>query len=82
MKSIFIICLFVLSQQITLAQDADKIVSITVSGSGKTQDDAKPSALRSAIEQAFGTFIYTSKNSCIKLLFALSISIKLIDFKY
>jgi len=32
-------------------------VSITVSGSGKTLDAAKQAALRSAIEQAFGTFI-------------------------
>lgn len=39
-----------------LAQE-DKTVTITVSGSGKTQDDAKQSALRSAIEQAFGAFI-------------------------
>lgn len=40
-----------------VAQEADKKVSITVSGSGKTQDDAKQSAFRSAIEQAFGAFI-------------------------
>ncbi len=37
--------------------NTDKTVSITVSGSGKTQDEAKQSALRSAIEQAFGAFI-------------------------
>lgn len=29
----------------------------TVSGSGKTQDEAKQSAFRSALEQAFGAFI-------------------------
>ena len=56
-KSIIITCLFVFSQQIVFAQDADKTVSITVSGSGKTQDEAKQVALRSAIEQAFGAFI-------------------------
>lgn len=39
------------------AQESDKVVSITVTGSGKTQDEAKQSALRSAIEQAFGAFI-------------------------
>jgi hypothetical protein len=39
------------------AQDADKTVTLVVSGSGKTQDEAKQNALRSAIEQAFGTFI-------------------------
>lgn len=39
------------------SQETEKTVSITVSGSGKTQDEAKQSALRSAIEQAFGSFI-------------------------
>jgi hypothetical protein len=39
------------------AQAENKNVTITTSGSGKTQDEAKQSALRSAIEQAFGTFI-------------------------
>jgi hypothetical protein len=39
------------------AQDAEKTVTITCSGSGKTQEEAKQNALRSAIEQAFGTFI-------------------------
>ena len=38
------------------AQD-DKNVTLVVSGQGKTQDEAKQRALRSAIEQAFGTFI-------------------------
>ncbi len=56
-KSIIITCLFVFSQQIVFAQDADKTVAITVSGSGKSQDEAKQVALRSAIEQAFGAFI-------------------------
>ena len=59
LKSIIIACLFVLPRQILFAQDADKTVTITVSGSGKTQDDAKQSALKSAIEQAFGAFIST-----------------------
>ena len=35
----------------------DKTVTLTVTGQGQTQDEAKQSALRSAIEQAFGTFI-------------------------
>ena len=35
----------------------DKIVTLVVSGQGKTQDEAKQNALRSAIEQAFGAFI-------------------------
>ena len=57
MKSLLVVIIFVFAQQITFAQDADKTVSITVSGIGKTQDEAKQSALRSAIEQAFGAFI-------------------------
>jgi hypothetical protein len=57
LKSIIISGLFVFYQQIAFAQDADKTVAITVSGSGKTQDEAKQSAFRSAIEQAFGVFI-------------------------
>lgn len=35
----------------------DKTVTLVVSGQGKTQEEAKQNALRSAIEQAFGTFI-------------------------
>ena len=57
LKSIVISGLVAISQQIVFAQDADKTVAITVSGSGKTLEDAKQSALRSAIEQAFGAFI-------------------------
>jgi hypothetical protein len=57
LKSIVLTSLFVFTQQIVFAQDADKIVTITVSGSGKTLEDAKQSALRSATEQAFGAFI-------------------------
>ena len=51
LKSIIISGLFVFYQQIAFAQDADKTVAITVSGSGKTQDEAKQSAFRSAIER-------------------------------
>jgi len=36
---------------------SERTFTITVNGSGKTLDEAKQSALRSAIEQAFGTFI-------------------------
>lgn len=35
----------------------EKTVTLVVSAQGKNQDDAKQNALRSAIEQAFGTFI-------------------------
>jgi hypothetical protein len=40
-----------------IAKPLNQIVTIVVSGEGKTLDDAKKNALRSAIEQAFGTFI-------------------------
>ena len=38
-------------------QQNDKTVTLVVSAQGKTQDEAKQNALRSAIEQAFGAFI-------------------------
>lgn len=56
-KVVLLACLFFIDQQIVFAQNAEKTVTITVTGSGKTLDDAKQSALRSAIEQAFGAFI-------------------------
>jgi hypothetical protein len=37
--------------------NTDKTVTLTVSGTGKTLEEAKTNALRSAIEQAFGAFI-------------------------
>ncbi len=49
-------CQFVKSQENTNSSD-DKTVTLTVAGQGKTIDEAKTNALRSAIEQAFGTFI-------------------------
>lgn len=39
------------------ADGSDKVVTLTVSGQGSTPDAARQSALRNAIEQAFGTFI-------------------------
>ena len=61
MKKIILICVLTLGSLITFSQDdksgADKTVSVTVSGQGKTQDEAKQNALRNAIEQAFGAFI-------------------------
>ncbi|MHA8081550.1 hypothetical protein VR610_10360 [Aquirufa regiilacus] len=58
MKNLIIsITLVLLCINPIIAQETEKIVSITVSGSGKTQDEAKQVALRSAIEQAFGAFI-------------------------
>jgi hypothetical protein len=62
MKKVFIlIALFV---TINLqAQDSDKTVTLTVTGQGKTIDEAKANALRGAIEQTFGAFI--SSNTTI-----------------
>jgi hypothetical protein len=44
---------------ITLLSSAqnDKIVTLTTNGQGKTSEEAKNNALRSAIEQAFGAFV-------------------------
>ena len=57
-KLLLVLCVFSICTTAN-AQDENKNVSITVSGSGKTLDDAKQSALRSAIEQAYGSFIST-----------------------
>lgn len=56
LKSILITALFIFSQQILIAQD-DKVVTLTVSGQGKTVEEAKTNGFRSAIEQAYGVYI-------------------------
>lgn len=56
MKSIIITVLFVFSQQIAFSQE-DKTVTLVVSGQGKSINEARTVALRSAIEQAFGVFV-------------------------
>ncbi len=55
MKQLFLMLALILNIS-AIAQD-DKTVTLLVSGQGKTQDEAKQVALRSAIEQAFGAFI-------------------------
>jgi len=55
MKQLILIVVLALSIN-TYAQEV-KTVTLTVSGQGKTQDEAKQNALRNAIEQAFGVFI-------------------------
>lgn len=45
------------NENITKANSDNKTVTLTVSGTGKTLEEAKLNALHSAIEQAFGTFI-------------------------
>ena len=52
-----LLLLLALTYSISVNAQDDKTVTLTVSGQGKTQDEAKQNALRSAIEQAFGTFI-------------------------
>ena len=54
-----ILLLLTLAFTINVNAQDDKTVTLVVSGQGKTQDDAKQSALKSAIEQAFGAFIST-----------------------
>jgi len=55
MRKLFILVVL-LSTIIVNGQD-DKTVTLTVSGTGRTLEEAKTNALRSAIEQAFGAFI-------------------------
>jgi len=55
-KIVLLLGIITLLANVSFAQE-DKTVTLTVSGQGKTQDEAKQNALRSAIEQAFGTFI-------------------------
>ena len=38
-------------------QENDKVVTLVVNGTGQTKEEATRNALRSAIEQAFGTFV-------------------------
>jgi hypothetical protein len=52
-----ILILFVLLSAIFVNAQDDKTVSLSVTGTGKTLEEAKTNALRSAIEQAFGAFI-------------------------
>jgi len=56
MKQLILIMSLALSIN-AYAQQDDQTVTLTVSGQGETMEEAKTNALRSAIEQAFGTFI-------------------------
>ena len=55
-KIILLLGIITLLANVSFAQE-NKTVTLTVSGQGQTQDEAKQNALRNAIEQAFGTFI-------------------------
>ena len=52
-----IFLLFIAISSFSQSINDDKTVTLTVSGTGKTPEEAKTNALRSAIEQAFGAFI-------------------------
>jgi hypothetical protein len=53
----YIFTLIFISAITVWGQEQDKEVTLTVSGSGETQNEAKERALRNSIEQAFGAFI-------------------------
>lgn len=57
LKFVSFIVIFFSSFNILIVQELDKIVIITVTGYGTTLENAKQTALRSAIEHAFGAFI-------------------------
>jgi hypothetical protein len=53
-----LVCLvFIVISKLVFSQGESKDVSIIVTGSGKTVEEAKQVSLRNAIEQAYGTFI-------------------------
>lgn len=56
-KLILMTVVLIFLQQIVIAQDTNKTISLVVNGQGKTQEEAKQNALRNAIEQAFGAFV-------------------------
>jgi hypothetical protein len=57
MKKILLLLIALFLSLAINAQDSDKTVTLTVSGTGNTLEEAKNNALRSAIEQAFGAYI-------------------------
>jgi hypothetical protein len=59
MKKLFktITLLYLISISNNFSAQEDKVVELTTTGTGKTKDVAVHTALRSAIEQAFGVFI-------------------------
>lgn len=56
-KMIALIIVLLINGISLYGQNADKVVTLTTTGEGKTKQDAISVALRNAIEQAFGTFI-------------------------
>jgi hypothetical protein len=52
-----LLSVFITTIHLIYSQTSENIVTLTTSGTGKTIEEAKNNALRSAIEQAFGAFI-------------------------
>lgn len=57
MKFYFILCSLLILSVFTYAQGVDREAKVVVIGHGKTLKEANQQGLRSAVEQAFGTFI-------------------------
>ena len=57
LKFFVVMISFIVSSLSVVAQSNEKTVTLVVSGDGPTKDEAVKQALRSAIEQAFGTFV-------------------------
>ena len=56
-NNILVSLAFIVISKLVFSQGESKDVSIIVTGSGKTVEEAKQVSLRNAIEQAYGTFI-------------------------
>ncbi len=56
-NNIVVFLVFLVTSKLVFSQGESKDVSIIVTGSGKTVEEAKQVSLRNAIEQAYGTFI-------------------------
>ena len=56
-KTMMVMIAIIVSSLSVAAQTAEKTVTLVTSGDGATKEEAVKQALRSAIEQAFGTFI-------------------------
>lgn len=59
---IFLIITLLICFNTSFSQESDRIITLTASGQGKTNEEAKLIALRAAIEQAFGSFISSNTN--------------------
>ena len=53
----FLFCAFILSHPSEVYAQEEKTIKLIVSGDANTKEEAAKNALRSAIEQAFGTFV-------------------------